>query len=558
MVQKIMVVLASGTVTLPDDWNATDNRIWAWGAGGNGFSTGGVSGGGGGGGGGFDEAVGVGGSPGDVWTLNVGGGGGGPGDGNATFVQLANLSYLAFAKSGSNASGTSGSGGVGGSGISLAGSNSGGFGDFGGGGGGGGGAAGPHSSKGTKGGGGSQSGGGASGAGGGGGGAVGNFDDPDESQATNGDDAVTFQGGDGGPGYYGTGNGSGGGISIDGTSGTTNTGGGGGGGGARDNAGAHGGNGGNGAAWDYVLTLTPDTWLSAPFSFSTTASDRWAEISNGSVPGGGGGAGGGRTGAAGGGGGGGGGFPGGGGGGAGFNNSLGAGGGADGLIVLFYDGDDEEPEPPEPEECGEQDEADELQSANTWPKCDLVPQDIDVQIVSPGVSGGRSITSRNQVVKFDAGYWKIVLLGIKVWTNAELFLWRQLKSRLKGRNGVVLVPFYDAPLSGAPIVAEPDAIYPIGAVRVGIVQSAGAEVRSGMHFSSTNGWGYRIERVFGTVAGVTSVKIWPPLRQSISPADDLEFNDPVCRSRLERDDGMEIDLDLLKFGYADVAFVEDC
>ncbi len=177
-------------------------------------------------------------------------------------------------------------------------------------------------------------------------------------------------------------------------------------------------------------------------------------------------------------------------------------------------------------------------------------------MVSPTVSPGRSLSSREQVVQADAGYWRITLFGIKVWTETELLLWREYESALNGRTGTVLVPLYEAPLTSTPIVALAGADYDIGLVRIGVVQSAGATIRKGMHFSAGDR-GYRIERVFGTDAGIISVLIWPPLRDFIESAEALNFNTPRVRCRLERDDGMNINLEHLKFAKPDVTVVED-
>lgn len=560
MVLKLRVILTSGPITLPDDWNGTDCRLWAWGAGGRASNqqAGSLSSMGGGGGGGFAEALNVGGSPGDVWTADIAIGGAGKSAANRTKVTTAALAVLVTADSGANAGGLAGIGGIGGSGGSLAASNRGGDGDFAGGGGGGGGAPGPHTSKGMRGGDGLQ----VSGGGGGGGGACGSFDDNDESLATDGNDAVGFSGADGGDGYYGTGAGVGGtggaGVGTDGGAGDSNTGGGGGGGGRTSTDGTDGG---AGASWDYILGLTPDTWITSPFTWTTTASTRWAELSNGSVPAGGGGGGGGRldTSSDNPGRGGNGGFPGGGGGGGGFGNDprLGIGGdGADGLLLIFYEGEDE-PEPePETEGCDTEDEADELAEAIVWPKCNLVPTHIDVQIVAPTVSPGRSLTSHERPIQPDAGFWRILLKEIKAWSETEILLWREIESTLNGRNKAILIPFYEAPLSSTAVVAECSELALIGQVRIVITKLAGAHITAGTHFSAGD-WGYRIERVFGTVGGVTSVLIWPPLRADIVQSEALDFNTPRVRCRLERDDGMNINLQLLRFGMADVAFVED-
>lgn len=218
----------------------------------------------------------------------------------------------------------------------------------------------------------------------------------------------------------------------------------------------------------------------------------------------------------------------------------------------------EEPVEPAEEECGIEDEADAIEPCDVeWPECDLVPTDIDVEVVSPTKSPGRSFNGNERVVQQDSGYWRITLTGIKVWTEEELLLWRDIESTLNGRNGTCCVPFYEGKLSATPIVATAGTDATIGASRMGITQSAGATVQNGMHFS-VGDYGYVIERVFGTDGdGITSVLLWPPLREAITTGQSLNFNTPKVRCRLERDDGMEINLELLTFAKQTVVFVED-
>lgn len=212
----------------------------------------------------------------------------------------------------------------------------------------------------------------------------------------------------------------------------------------------------------------------------------------------------------------------------------------------------------EPDECGEEDEADPLQTALLWPKCELVPGSINVQVVSPSVSPGRSFTGLEQIVQPDAGFWRIILRDIPVKTRAHALKWREIESGLSGRVNPILVPVYEPPLSSEDIVAESvDAS--IGAVSLNIIQTAGGEIEPGMHFSTPSGYMHRvltIEPVEVEEIDLFSITIWPPLREELS-GSALEFNDPVCRCRLETDDGMDVNLELLRFASPSVTFVED-
>ena len=119
------------------------------------------------------------------------------------------------------------------------------------------------------------------------------------------------------------------------------------------------------------------------------------------------------------------------------------------------------------------------------------------------------------------------------------------------------MPFYEGKLSATPIIATMAGDFSPGDVRLSIAQTAGATIRGGMHFS-TNERGYRIKRVLGVDGdSITTVIVWPPLRDVIANGATLDFNTPTVRCRLERDDGMAIMLEHLKFGKHTVAFVED-
>lgn len=216
------------------------------------------------------------------------------------------------------------------------------------------------------------------------------------------------------------------------------------------------------------------------------------------------------------------------------------------------------PEPPEEGDCIGEDVADEAPVViGTWPTCDLVPEDIDVQFVSETSTPGRAMSGRQQFVQRAAGHWRIEYIGIPIWTKDHVLQARRIETDLDGRNGTILIPFYEGKLSATPVVATAADDFSVGDVRLVIAQTAGATIRAGQHFS-TNERGYRIKRVLGTDGdGLTSVIVLPPLRDAIAFGASLNFNDPSVRCRLERDDGMAVMLEHLKFGKHTVAFVED-
>ncbi|WP_374307551.1 hypothetical protein [Methylocella sp.] len=78
---------------------------------------------------------------------------------------------------------------------------------------------------------------------------------------------------------------------------------------------------------------------------------------------------------------------------------------------------------------------------------------------------------------------------------------------------------------------------------------------AGQHFSL----GRRLHRVVAvtpTGDGLAEIVIRPWLREAQPLMARLDFDDPACLCRLEKDDGMSLDLDLWKFASPSVSFVE--
>ncbi len=209
------------------------------------------------------------------------------------------------------------------------------------------------------------------------------------------------------------------------------------------------------------------------------------------------------------------------------------------------------------DECGAEDEADPLGPCDVeWPTCVLVPSRVNVDVFAPSVSPGRSFAGFEQLIQPDAGHWRITFGEIPIRTMAHALEWRRIEGALQGRNGVVCVPVYEGKLSETPIVTTVSSDWGIGETTVDIEQTAGEDIRAGMHFSVDDRL-YRINRIDSTDGDVSQVVIWPPLREALADGATANFNTPTCRCRLERDDSMDVDLELLRFARPSVTFVED-
>lgn len=225
-------------------------------------------------------------------------------------------------------------------------------------------------------------------------------------------------------------------------------------------------------------------------------------------------------------------------------------------MVIPGSADEEAPPTPEADECGSEDEADPLDTAIAWPECVLVPGRISVDVYAPSVSPGRSFSGFEQLIQPDAGHWRITLFDIRISSKAHALQWREIESALNGRSGVILVPVYEGKLSATPIAATAVGDLEIGLTTIAIEQTDGADIRAGMQFSK-DGRLYRIISIDEDEGGIPQARIWPPLREALEDGDELDFNTPSCRCRLERDDSMDLNLELLRYARPSVTFVED-
>jgi hypothetical protein len=199
-------------------------------------------------------------------------------------------------------------------------------------------------------------------------------------------------------------------------------------------------------------------------------------------------------------------------------------------------------------------------SATDGPAC---PGEITVELITETKSGGRSFTGKKQNIQSDAGFWRIVLGQIRIRSNLDVLAWRERELLLNGRSNTMLVPIHDRkrapiPPGGAPIIATTDDPVARGGVAMNIKVTQGAALEPGMHFSTGERL-YRL-RTVGTPAGsppVYPVTFRPPAREAIADNAALEFEQPVCRCRLETDDAMNAALDLMKYATPTVPFVED-
>lgn len=218
-----------------------------------------------------------------------------------------------------------------------------------------------------------------------------------------------------------------------------------------------------------------------------------------------------------------------------------------------------------------------------WPIHTLPARDVSFDIASRTLAAPVSIGGATQVVSSDAGLWRVTLGNVVVNRRDRVLAYRAIANLLEGRLGSILIPHCRGfqPASGNADLFEPvphdddapfgdDATYEGGATSVQLSSGVSArgvsanvvinysvgDIEPGQVFSLGDRM-YRLRTVVYTTPATASITFRPPLRESAAEGDFLEFDSPVVRCRLADDAGMDLDLQLRRFGNPTVNFIED-
>lgn len=199
-------------------------------------------------------------------------------------------------------------------------------------------------------------------------------------------------------------------------------------------------------------------------------------------------------------------------------------------------------------------------------------------------TGGRSPTGREQRVFSDAGFWEIVVSGIRVRNRKQAAAYRAMLARLRGGEDI-LVPVRDcympvgANSTGATGALSADA--DLRSTTIALTVS-GVDVAAGHHMTIGDRL-YLIERVVSgpgappalnivatdspwsddapwtdAVSGSAAytVKIAPPTRADLDAGEPARFRDMLVRCVLKDAADGDLDLDLGRFGSPTLTFIE--
>jgi hypothetical protein len=219
----------------------------------------------------------------------------------------------------------------------------------------------------------------------------------------------------------------------------------------------------------------------------------------------------------------------------------------------------------------------------TWPQSVLVPRKAKLSVAPNNISGGQGFTNVEQVIGGTPGRWRLDLSGIKIQSAQERLAWEALEFQLTGRSKTILMPIYrwqkglvpwptiggevvtSAPGYTVPVIlAYSVGLVPAGSTTMTIRVDQGDTLQAG-HIFGFNEKVYAITSIDGTDTigsppePTYDVTIWPPIREQIEDVDQLNFDNPTLRCRLDQDLSMAIDggWDAWKFGSPNLTFWED-
>ena len=226
----------------------------------------------------------------------------------------------------------------------------------------------------------------------------------------------------------------------------------------------------------------------------------------------------------------------------------------------------------------------------SWPKANLAPKSISVDLSPRPVGGVPSITGGMQWLQSDAGCWLITYSGVELMNATNIKLFRALARLLNGPGTPIMVPVFEMddrvpwPTSGGvqvtkynpvlhsdstyfsdgsgyyqPVIDAYAAAAPLRATSLTVTWNYGGTLVGGEFFSIDEGL-YQIATVVQTSAGppvIYQITFLPPLRAALGASTALNFDDPRARCILSGTTDMTHDLQSGVFAEPNVNWIED-
>lgn len=223
-----------------------------------------------------------------------------------------------------------------------------------------------------------------------------------------------------------------------------------------------------------------------------------------------------------------------------------------------------------------------MTTPDTFPTDLLQCATMNFQVIGGTVEGLRAIVgdSPDRLPLGRGGLWRVEMHEVFLETREEWATWRAIRARQRNGGAAIVVPLVHRPYFAQPLLpAEPvphsdgtpfsdGSLYQGWAIDGTVLESVGhasvmlkvrvlnAEPMLGAEpFTIVHSLaGERLYEVIGLTSsagpgGATDYefRINPPLRQSVTVGEHVDFNTPRCLMRLESPNGMEVEEDIVSF-----------
>ncbi|MGE3874089.1 MAG: hypothetical protein AB7F74_14135 [Parvibaculaceae bacterium] len=215
-----------------------------------------------------------------------------------------------------------------------------------------------------------------------------------------------------------------------------------------------------------------------------------------------------------------------------------------------------------------------------WPIGVLTPQTIGRPYLARSTTGTTAISGEEQVVVSPAARWMIRYLNITANRRGKIIAHDALEVILEGRANPILVPLCEGSrrpfATGGPFTVPHSDNTPFsdsteyvspsisviangaaaqGATSMGMTVVDGSDLEPGQHFTIGERL-YRIRLITAQAGSDHVVTFRPRLREAVADAARIDFERLWCKCRLLNDDGLDMDLDMLRRGTFSPTFIE--
>ena len=213
-----------------------------------------------------------------------------------------------------------------------------------------------------------------------------------------------------------------------------------------------------------------------------------------------------------------------------------------------------------------------------WPKT-LSPQVITADPIPRNLSSTVSTEGTSQTVSSGAPIWYVVYGNIPVVTEDQINTWRAISALVEGSLTPIVLPLYrfqqpNYEIELSQTTFDDNATFSDGSLFEGNTVDCflsteifsgtitanfnyvyGKKLLPGQTFSIDNR-AYRVKKIISETETTQQIKFTPPARQNHLNGSRVEIDDPKIQVVLENDKAMLLELQLGRWGFPSLSFVE--